>query len=260
MSESKKGFTLVELMVTVPIALLVIGAVVFVLFSLVNQTMSKNEKVSTVRDLQNALDIIEQDVSLSNSFLATNDFTLDPSQKNNNDNWTNLEMNNSSVLILQKAMTTTNPLSEDVNRKLVRTKIAGVADCAGNPLMFLNVVYFVNNNNLYRRTLMPTNYATDACEPPFQRPSCTTPNTSFCQNEDMLLLKNIDNFEILYLDDSETLNELSEAKNNGLNNTQRQNVLDQSHLLRVNLSTKFQAVEGEKPEILSGKLLAGRIR
>ena len=67
---NRKGFTLIEVMVVVPIALILISVLVYNIVQLTNSAALASEKTARQIDLNNALQTIEKDASLSKQFLA----------------------------------------------------------------------------------------------------------------------------------------------------------------------------------------------
>lgn len=147
-------------------------------------------------NIQDSLDRIGSDVKSSAGFLATNSISpLTSSQ--GYDNATAAFANvgaNGTMLILNKIATTNNLLSSTngiVYLQNVPNSCASTQYNQNTPLM-MNVVYFVKNNTLWRRTLAPANYLTAGCATPWQRPSCDpTIVGAFCQTQDERLVNNI---------------------------------------------------------------------
>lgn len=103
------------------------------------------------------------------------------------------------MLILNMYGTTKNPA--DSSKSILymnepNSCASGKSD-QNSPLMF-NVVYFVKNNNLYRRVIARSDYASN-CNPStkaagtsWQQPTCTAGYVAaFCKTQDELLVTNI---------------------------------------------------------------------
>lgn len=253
MSKNKSGFTIVELLVAIPIVILVISVIIFATISLTGHSINDNTKNIAASDLQTALDIIEQDITLSNRFLSTNEFDLDPSQQNAGQNFSNINTNGHPALILKSILTTTNPLSNNDTKKIVHDKFGANVNCAMNAPYYINVVYFVENNTLYRRLLFPRKYAFEVCEAPWQKPTCKNPS-GFCVNEDMKLAENV-SMKIKYIAPGEN-KEIKEANDASLNNFDRQSMLDLAQTIDLQLTASVQYNKGEKPEIITRNLYA----
>lgn len=259
MSKNKSGFTLIELVVVIPIALLVISAIVWAALNLTDRAIGDNQETMSAYKLQDALDQIERDASLSSNFLATNDFVLDSSQAYNGNNFSNAGLNGSPVLIMQTLMTTDNPVSTTSDKKIVHSKAGPSADCQFNSPYFANIVYFIHEGSLYRRFLMPRGYSDLLCETPWQKPTCFSPSPSgFCKTEDMKLLDNAQ-ISVQYVNPELPNTFLTEAANSTLSNDERQGILDLTTMAKIKIETSITTTEGEKPTVLSGSIYASRI-
>lgn len=213
-SQSTRGFTLVEMLVVAPIVILAIGAFVTVMVAMTGQVIATRSENVMAYDTQNALDQMEQDVKLSGAFLANNDFTLQSPQGYTDSTGTTASFENANtdatrgtMLILRSFMTDKNPL--DPARSIVYTNQpssscdSGVV--TGNQPFTQNIVYFVKNNTLWRRTLVQQGAsAPTLCSTPWQLPSCTPGVTrgSYCKVDDERLLDNVSAFSVQYFDNA----------------------------------------------------------
>lgn len=183
---TKSGFTIVEMMVVIPMALLVLSGIVFMAVRMTNSAALSNEKTNRITALNTALDMIEQDIAMSNAFLVKpllTDYDSRPNTDFLDLNDTNSPQLKNSVikgifpiydpadepkppfsnkqprLILNRLATTTNPNAEDIIKKLVHFKKGPFYDqdelCAYNPPVIFNVVYYVSGDSLYRRVIIP---------------------------------------------------------------------------------------------------------
>lgn len=192
----KHGFTIVEILIVAPIVILVIGAFISVIVSMTGDVLSTRGSNALAFNIQDALNLIEQDVTSSGSFLATNNIGITSPQGYNDDMtyFHNVDATNGTMLILNSYATTTNPLTS--TRSSVYETSPNACNSArvdqNQPIM-VNIVYFVKDNTLWRRVIMPSNYATVGCNVPWQQPSCapefTTP--SFCKTQDTRLVDGI---------------------------------------------------------------------
>jgi len=195
-----RGFTVVEVMVVAPILMLVIGVFLGVITELVSQSVVSRAQSQAVYDVQDALSRIEQDVKASSGFLSTNSMgpsnnlsssILSPQGLNDD---TTAFTGGSSVLILKMVATTTN-LNDSSVRPIYSN---GTFSCTDvnviyNTTMIYNVVYFVKNGSLWRRTMMPSGYNGTWCATPYQQPSCSVGIVNAnCVTEDSEILKNLD--------------------------------------------------------------------
>lgn len=205
-----RGFTLVEMLVVAPVVILAIGAFLTVIISMTGEVLASRASNSLAYDVQDALNRIEQDVKLSTTFLAENNFDLNNGQGFNNDTtkFTNATGTSGTSIVLGMLATTGNPLSAGSGLVYLTDSpnSCASAQLKDNTPMVINVVYFLkpdpNNNNtstLWRRTIMPTNYAAGtsvSCATPWQQPSCLllangTYSDAFCKTGDVKLVSGI---------------------------------------------------------------------
>ncbi len=195
--KSIHGFTIVEITIIVPIAILAIGVFITAIVSMTGDVLSTRASNALAYTVQDALNRIEQDVNYSDAFLPVNNITLTSPQGYNDDttNFHNADATNGTMLILKTFATTSNPLGSA--RNLVYND-GQPYQCSNSQInkntpLTLNIVYFVKNNTLWRRVIAPTAYQTIGCSVPWQKPSCapgySTP--SFCKAQDMRMVDNI---------------------------------------------------------------------
>lgn len=147
--------------------------------------------------VQDALSRIEADVKLSTTFLAKNSITPIASPQGY-DNSTSDFINagpNGNMLILNTLATTGNPLSTSSGLVYLKDQPNACASTQvnQNTPMTMNVIYFVKDNTLWRRTVAPANYSTAGCVVPWQQPSCSpTISGAFCKTQDNRLVDNVD--------------------------------------------------------------------
>ncbi len=193
----KKGFTVIELLIIAPIVVLFIGAFISVIVGMTGEVLTNKSANLLVYDIQDTLSRIDNDIKSSNSFLATNSVSITSPQGYNDATsaFTNVGPNG-NMLILNSTATSTNPLSTSSGYIYLKNK---PNDCTSgsvdqNKSMPINIVYFVKNNSLWRRTIMPNDYDTAGCgEKPWEQPTCTPGYTApFCETQDTKLLDNVD--------------------------------------------------------------------
>lgn len=192
--KSQKGFTLIEILVIAPIVILAIGAFLTVIISVTGEVLASRGSNALAFNVQDAMNRIEQDVKLSSAFLAKNSIAITSPQGSDNGtaDFTNVGGADGPVLILSEPVTDGNPLTLGTEVVYLSNMPNG---CGGsqeqkNVVMTMNVIYFVKNETLYRRTIMPQNYNTIGCATPWQRPSCTTP-AGFCVTNDVKLVDGV---------------------------------------------------------------------
>ena len=194
---NRQGFTIVEMIVIVPIVILVIGIFIFAIVKMTGDVLAARSANTTAYNVQDALDRIEQDVKTSGGLLSKTNINAIQSPQGMNDNTDAFENATASgtALILNAYAMTGNNL--DTNRGIVYTSGQPV-QCDSNqinqnPPLMINIVYFVKDNTLWRRVIMPNGYNYLGCSLPWQQPSCrpgyTTP--SFCKTQDTKLVENL---------------------------------------------------------------------
>jgi hypothetical protein len=191
-SESKQsGFTLVEIAIIAPVLVLTIGIFIFAIITMTGDVIVSRASNKLAYDIQYALNQIESDMKIGTGFLETS--ILPNTPQGLNDDTTQFQKN-SSTLIINSYATNDNPLLS--SRSLVYTNNpnscnSGLAN--QNPPLMFNIVYFVKNNVLWRRTTMPSNYLTVGCTTPWQQPSCSLGwVSSFCKTNDEKLIEGLD--------------------------------------------------------------------
>ncbi|HEY8886051.1 MAG TPA: prepilin-type N-terminal cleavage/methylation domain-containing protein [Candidatus Microsaccharimonas sp.] len=218
----QKGFTLIEMLVVAPIVILTIGAFLTVIISMTGEVLASRASNNLSYNVQDALNRIEQDVKLSNGFLATNN-VMGTNQGYNDDAtaFTNIGGASGTSLILNMVATTTNPVSANSSYVFLKNKPNDCSAPQNNVPFTYNVVYFLKTNattnvtSLYRRIIMPTNYndtTNTVCSTPWQQPSCSPtymdaqPGSVFCKTKDILLVDGVTpaNFSLQYFNGEAT--------------------------------------------------------
>jgi type II secretory pathway pseudopilin PulG len=205
-----KGFTLVEMMIIAPMLIIMIGTIVVSIVTLTGESLAEGSRSQLINDVQDALDRIEGDVRSSGSFLSTNNFTLTAPQgfDNGTQKFVSISDVGNDAIVLNAFFTTTNPASPD--RSLIylpNTPFAcGDASIAQNQVMTMNIVYFVKDSTLWRRTVATSTYASKPCAGAtiWQQPSCAestmATNVSLCKAQDEKILEGVEpqNFTVVY--------------------------------------------------------------
>ncbi len=194
--KTSKAFTVIELLVIAPIVVLFIGAFISVIVGMTGEVLTNKSANILIYDIQDTLSRIDNDIKSSNSFLATNSVSITSPQGYNDatSTFTNVG-SNGNMLILNSVATSTNPLSTSSGYIYLANKPNSCASGAvdQNKSMPINIVYFVKNNSLWRRTIMPSDYNTAGCAIPWEQPTCTPGYTApFCKTQDTKLLDNVD--------------------------------------------------------------------
>ncbi len=186
------------MLVVAPIIILSIGAFIVVIVTLSGEVLATRAKNVLTYTIQDSLDRIEADIKRSTAFLATNEITPLVSPQGYDDateNFTNNDSVKGQMLILEQNATITNPLTAPSNFVYQKDTPHPCADplIRENDPLKINIVYFVKNSSLWRRTILQSDYASTSvsCNTPWQKPSCQPPIGGFCQNQDIELIKNI---------------------------------------------------------------------
>jgi type II secretory pathway pseudopilin PulG len=204
------GFTLVEMMVVVPMMIIIIGTIIVSIVTLTGQSLAEGGRAQLINDVQDSLERIEADIETSGAYLSTNNFT--PTAPQGADDavrkFVSTSSNGYDSIILNSYFTTANP--SVTSRSLVYLPnlpfACGDANIAQNQVMTMNIVYFVKDLTLWRRTVVTDTYASKPCAgvTAWQQPNCAfasmSVNTSLCKVEDEKLLTGIDpsNFNVAY--------------------------------------------------------------
>jgi hypothetical protein len=208
--KAQKGFTIVELLIIAPIVILVIGAFISVIVNMTGEVLMARGANSMAYNIQDALNRIEADIKLSTTFLSTNNVALASPQGYDDGTgvFHNVGAGISDALILNTLATTGNPLAltSGVVYETGQPNACNSTQISQNNPLTLNVIYFVKNNTLWRRVVMPSNYQTAGCSVPWQQPGCnpaiiTTPTPqAMCQAQDERLIDNINpgDFDLQY--------------------------------------------------------------
>jgi len=203
-NDTQTGFTLVETLVIVPTVLLMLTAIVVIMMSLLNTNSASDAKVTMAYDVQNAFDYVETDARLASHILYTIDSNFsDPYGPDNAGTAWNAGPalpGSFSPLILREYATTT-PI-QNVNKAPVYVNVYGCTSDVinSNPILTTNVIYFVRNGTLYRRTLTDTSQTT--CDTQYQSQTCppdaSTPVNAICKGVDTTLATDISSESFVY--------------------------------------------------------------
>lgn len=203
------GFTLVEMLVIAPIALIVISGFIVLITAMVGDVIVNHSRNMMTHDTQNAISMIEEDVRLSTEFVSSSGTMVSPQGKDGN---TSPFQSTDGELILGAIATTKNPI--DPTRQIAYYD-GGEFDCSisteiyKNQIKFYQVVYYLNNDSLWRRTIIDNSDYGDLCpgNTPWQVNSCAPGYTSAqsrCETTDAEVLKNVSEFEIKYFEGADS--------------------------------------------------------
>lgn len=210
-TDKQHGFTLVEMLVVIPVALLSVAALISLMVALVGDVMVAGTRASNVYELQDTMDRIEADSRISTAFMST--FSQLPSPQGRDGGTAAFSASGpNNDLILSMPATTLNPF--DGARRLIyydgqpNTCASGATQV--NRTLTVRIVYFTTDNGngtktLWRRTVVPpwtttAGNITTVCNAPWQRDSCPIGSTlsATCQTFDEKMLSSITNFAPTY--------------------------------------------------------------
>ena len=201
---NSKGFTLVEMVVVLPIVSLIVIMVFGYMFSSYGQMLQQNEEANLRLEGEVMLFDLEDELLFTTEFADTLKSDLsDPYAPSGG--WT-YNTNPDTLIIYETALTAPR---RDPNREFVYKNQSGCSS-SYNPLALNNLIYFTKHNptnpykTLYRRTVTPQ-YS--KCNTNYKRFTCPTANvgTGVCQAQDSKLSENIIDFQVEYYDDNNVL-------------------------------------------------------
>lgn len=268
MQAFKRGFTLVEMMVIAPIVILLIGAFIALIVNLTGEVMSSRGSNVLTYNLQDALNQIEEDVKLSSTYLSSTNINISSTKQGYGGDttngstvpFTNIQKSGGSTasLILNGLVTNGNPMSTLTGYVYLANSpnpCTSVSEYSNNRPMSMNIVYFVDSQNtLWRRVIMPSNYATASVRcgsaAPWQQPSCTpgynTVTMSFCKTNDMRMIDGVSpsDFVVQYFSSASSTSADTTANNPTVtNDTVRNTALQATPTVAVTITAK-QTVAG----------------
>ena len=199
------GFTLIEMLVVAPLVILIIVAFVSLVLTTTGSVLVSKSQSTLIYNIQDALNRIEQDTKQSGAFLSTDNITLPTgSVQGYNNSSTGFENVSSTqtgtALILNTYATSSNPINIASVQPLYASNqpnACASSSIAQNTLVYLNVVYFVQNNSLWRRVIVPAGYPgtsnSFACGTPWQQASCSPGYTAsaYCSTNDIDLVDGV---------------------------------------------------------------------
>jgi hypothetical protein len=212
-SRAAAGFTLIEVLIIAPIVVLVVGGLVALMITMVGDVLITRDQSNMTYDAQDALDRIEQDTRLSSAFSTTTGTLPSPQGSDSNFAGTSAFTSSASTLVLQALATDSNPAES--TRRLVY--YANAPNPCGslqtyNTVFTIQVIYFIHNGSLWRRTYVPSFNLDSAPTAPNSQTICDTSTTgiwqqnscspgytaSRCQANDQEVMKNVSSLAIKY--------------------------------------------------------------
>lgn len=256
--QSSNGFTIVEMVVVVPIVILVIGVFISAIVNMTGEVLITRENNTMAYNIQNAMSQIKQDVSLGIGFLATNNVSLTSPQGYTDDTteFNNADTTKGNMLILNVYATSENPNNSESEYIYMDDQPNKCSSnlITDNSKLKMNVVYFTKTDSdgdisLWRRVLAPLNYKVNSCSVPWQRPSCSIDQTgSICETDDTKLVDNISNingFSINYYTEPDSTTPIASATDSSLSDSVRQTALGTASSVSVTITTKNEIIGEE---------------
>ena len=203
------GFTLVEVAVIVPMALLVLGTVFTYMVLLYNESLQATAKLGIIDEATTAVNRINEAGGTSAGFQSALSSYL--TDVNAPSGW-NAEPSpgTSDVLILRSIATTAN--TKSAAKKIVRlNKVSGGCTANNepiNPILYYNTVFFLKKESgqdtgtLYRRTIAKNtdDSGLAACDTPVQqKQTCPVGQTNTaCSGTDAVVATDVKQFKVTY--------------------------------------------------------------
>lgn len=189
-----KGFTIVEIIVVITVS----GILAGILFGPLNSLYLSNTKSLTsvvqLSDIKVALRQMEKSAALGISYAAQS------YPDSNSKIW---KWNDASGLLSAPLIITANATEKNASgdRALAYNFSS---TCTQFPIpMTYNILFYVQDGSLYRRTIKPPITTTCSGNAIEQKTSCTDPSSStICTANDALLIKGVTGFSIAYYQDS----------------------------------------------------------
>lgn len=204
MYRKNNGVTLVEVAVAIALFLFITLGLMPSLLHLITSQYKQLLYAKRYHDISQAVTTLQLDLSRANKFLRTPNPSLhDTETPAGSDGWHFTGSSAGNNLIL--SLVATDQPEQTSHRQPVY--IASTKEnCTANikePLTY-NAVYYVHNNNLYRRTLLkiPTNMTVCSYDPPYQQPSTLTGSPT--HQKDLLVLRDVAHFSVSYHEDGKS--------------------------------------------------------
>lgn len=200
--KDSRGFTLVELLVVVPIFVLVVMVMFGVLIDRYGETVRENARINLIIEAQSLLLTIEDEVLFADEFKASKDSNLADSHTPSG-GWDN-DTDPDTLIIRETALTADR---RDPDRDFVRYPHPSSGCAVDYSIAYDNLIYFTQENSgddyhtLYKRTLVPTPIS--VCDTNYKLKSCPTASigSNGCQRADATFSRNVVDFDVVYFDE-----------------------------------------------------------
>ena len=222
-AKKQAGFTLVELLVTVPIFIISIAVLIGFLITLYTALLQKDAESEMALEGQQVLSTVQDDLFFARNFAeSTSSIMVDADGPGGHaSGWTYNTSPNDTLIVYEMAL---DKVREDPTRAVVYQKTAASGNSCDpasielNPPVLNNLIYYVSGTNLRRRVLVP-DPTQSRCATPFRKQTCSTDKTRIQQTAggpvsvacaaDSTLASDIKNFSVDYYDADNNLIDLA---------------------------------------------------
>lgn len=220
--QGQLGFTIVELMIAMPLISLIVVVFIDLLFTAMIASSQNKTQLELNAESQTALSTLERDVRYSSSFLTGLYSPLnDPNAPSGGWKIAGTPTDsNRRVLMLKSLATTDNPLSlnrqpvyidgsisnpyADADPQLNCSSAPSTGSLHLNPQLPFVTIYFLNGNDLYRRILTDTSTKLCGGASQYQQTSCPTGGPTPCTVKDELVTSDVQEFAVDYYQQNDT--------------------------------------------------------
>ena len=194
--KQEEGFTLVELLVVLPIMVLSLAVLATYLITLYGKLLEQNGQLELGINAQQALFTARDDLFFANRFAGSNQTdTTDPYAPGGD--WSAVP--DKALIVYEHAYTANRQIA---GRSLVykaNTPYAcGSANIADNQYATNTVIYFLSGDKIYRRVLIPDQ--SDNCSTTFRKQTCPAANASASCPADTVIAENVQTYTLTYYD------------------------------------------------------------
>jgi prepilin-type N-terminal cleavage/methylation domain-containing protein len=255
-SSRRSGFTVPEILIAMAIASIILVGIMTLFVSLTGNSATTVKIADQIRNNDSAITNIENDLRLTKSFRATplladSNASVSPLQP---DGWVYKGVDSTHrMLILQTYATSANPKTD--GRDVVY-RDDGLGGCpVGRDPVYNNIIYFVKDSVLYRRTLVEaspptgTTYCgstpTNSVATIAQKQTCAngqaTGMPANCRERDVAIAKGITRFDIQYYEAAGSSTAISDIYT--LDNTTANSTLSTAEAIRIDIATQGEPTE-----------------
>jgi type II secretory pathway pseudopilin PulG len=219
------GFTLIELTITIPLFIGIIGVLIGFLVSLYAGLLQKNAGAELALEAQQTLTAIQDDLYFARNFAEAPSAVMvdDDGPGGAASGWTYNTSPNNTLIVYEIAL---DKVRQDPDREIVYQKAAASGNsCAAddielNPPVLNNLIYYVQNGTSLRRRVLVPDPVNDRCSEPVRTQSCDTAKNRTKQTDggdetvscpaDTTLTNNVSSFQIDYYDADNNLIDMSD--------------------------------------------------